>query len=137
MKNKQDTIKLLNDLRQDLMLEYQSNPLLYKNPSYPKIEALDQAINALYVLGQVAWERDVAIQQLDELGYGLAERTNDKYKCDLCLSAEDFTCGTMMLTKAEYNTVKRVTDPNNWDDLDANMWSGLFSIECEELEENG
>jgi len=137
MKNRQDTIKLLNDLRQDLMLEYQSNPLLYKNPPYPKIEALDQAINALYVLGQVAWERDVAIQQLDELGYGLAERTNDKYKCDLCLFAEDFTYGTMMLTKAEYNTVKRVTNPNNWDDLDANMWSGLFSIECEELEENG
>ena len=137
MKNKHDTIKLLNDLRQDLMLEYQSNPLLYKNPPYSKIEALDQAINALCALGQVAWERDVAIQQLDELGYGLAERTNDKYKCDLCLSAEDFTCGTMMLTKAEYNTVKRVTNPNNWDDLDANMWSGLFSIECEELEENG
>lgn len=136
MKNKQDTIKLLNDLRQDLMLEYQSNPLLYKNPPYLKIEALDQAINALCVLGQVAWERDIAIQQLDELGYGLAERT-DKYKCDLCLSAEDFTCGTMMLTKAEYNTVKRVTNPNNWDDLDANMWSGSFSIECEELENDG
>lgn len=136
MKNRQDTIKLLNDLRQDLMLEYRSNPLLYKNPPYPKIEALDQAINALCVLGQVVWERDAAIQQLNELGYGLGERT-DKYKCDLCLSAEDFTYGTMMLTKAEYNTVKRVTNPNNWDDLDANMWSGSFSIECEELENDG
>lgn len=137
MKNKHDTIKLLNDLRRDLMLEYQSNPLLYKNPPYPKIEALDQAINALCVLGQVTWERDAAIQQLDELEYGLGERTNDKYKCDLCLSGEDSTCGTMMLTKAEYNTVKRVTNPNNWDDLDAHLWSGSFNIECEELENDG
>lgn len=57
-----------------------------------------------------------------------------KYKCDLRISGEESTTGTMMLTKEEYEIVKRVSDISNWDDLDYEMWSGNFSIECEELE---
>lgn len=57
-----------------------------------------------------------------------------KYKCDLTISAEDYTTGTMMLTAEEYEIVKRVTDIGNWNDLDAEPWSGRFSIYCEELE---
>lgn len=58
---------------------------------------------------------------------------NKKYKCDLMVSAEESTTGTMMLTKEEYEIVKRVTDISNWDDLDYGPWSGNFSIEFEEL----
>ena len=58
-----------------------------------------------------------------------------KYKCDLWLSAEDITFGTMMLTKSEYEIVKRVSDINNWDNLDSRPWSGYFGISCEELDE--
>ena len=57
-----------------------------------------------------------------------------KYKCNLCLSAEDFTCGTMMLTKSEYEIVKRVSDINNWNNLDSRPWSGYFGISCGELD---
>ena len=60
-----------------------------------------------------------------------------KYKCDLCLDAEDWTTGTMMLTKEEYEIVKRVTDISNWDDLEEGSWSGHFYISCEELEKDG
>lgn len=57
-----------------------------------------------------------------------------KYKCDLLLSADDYTEGTMMLTKEEYEIVKRVTNKANWDNLDAHHWSGSFIISCEELD---
>lgn len=40
-----------------------------------------------------------------------------------------------MLTKEEYEIVKRVTDISNWDDLEEGSWSGHFIISCDELEE--
>lgn len=58
-----------------------------------------------------------------------------KYKCHLTLSAEGVTTGTMMLTKEEYEIVKRVTDPSKWDDLEWESWCGSFSISMEEEEE--
>ena len=64
-------------------------------------------------------------------------KNSKKYKCDLCLDAEDWTTGTMMLTKEEYEIVKRVTDISNWDDLEEGSWSGHFYISCEELEKDG
>lgn len=57
-----------------------------------------------------------------------------KYKCDLCYSAEDYTTGTMMLTKKEYEFAKRLTNINNWDNLNDNPWSGHLSVYCKELE---
>ena len=57
-----------------------------------------------------------------------------KYKCDLCLFAQDYTWGTMMLTKDEYELVCRITNPANWDNLKANSGSGSFSISCDELD---
>jgi hypothetical protein len=44
---------------------------------YEKIQALDMAIKALKqtsVLDQIKWERDIAISQLKDLGYGLGEK---------------------------------------------------------------
>ena len=60
-----------------------------------------------------------------------------KYKCYLTISGEDYSTGTMMLTKEEYEIVKRVTNSNNWDNADIGLWSGNFWIECEELEGGG
>ena len=57
-----------------------------------------------------------------------------KYKCDLWLSAEETTTGTMMLTKSEYEIVNRVSNIRNWDNLDLGLWTGGFGIYCEELE---
>lgn len=62
------------------------------------------------------------------------DKTTKRYKCELCYSAEESTTGTMMLTKKEYEFAKRLTDPNNWDNLRDNLWSGHLSVYCEELD---
>lgn len=58
-----------------------------------------------------------------------------KYRCELMQSAEGTTTGFMMLTKEEYEIVKRVSDYNNWEDLDYDAWCGGLFITCEELDE--
>ena len=37
-------------------------------------EVFDLAINALATIDQIRWERDVAIKQLNDLGYQLGEK---------------------------------------------------------------
>ena len=64
----------------------------------------------------------------------LRDNNEKKYKCCLSLSAEGETTGTMMLTKEEYEIVKRVTDPSNWDDVEWESWCGSFFINMEEEE---
>ena len=39
-----------------------------------QIQALDHAINCVGAIEQIKWERDIAIQQLNELGYGFGEK---------------------------------------------------------------
>ena len=38
------------------------------------IQAIDHAINCVGAIEQIKWERDIAIQQLNELGYGFGEK---------------------------------------------------------------
>ena len=59
-----------------------------------------------------------------------------KYKCDLAISGEGWATGTIMLTKKEYEIVKKVTDYRNWDNPDIGLWCGNFMIECKELDKN-
>ncbi len=59
----------------------------------------------------------------------------NKYKCNLLMSGDSYTSGSMMLTKEEYEIVKKVTDVANWDNLDSHPWSGSFEITCEELDD--
>ena len=37
-------------------------------------QALDHAINCVGAIEQIKWERDIAIQQLNELGYQFGEK---------------------------------------------------------------
>lgn len=55
------------------------------------------------------------------------------YKCYLSQSAEDTTTGTMMLTKKEYELVKRVANYSNWDNCIESDWCGSLDIYCPEL----
>jgi hypothetical protein len=57
-----------------------------------------------------------------------------KYECDLYLSAEETTTGTMMVTKEEYEFLKRVTDLTNWNNLNYKPWCGHLQVYCRELE---
>ncbi len=47
--------------------------------------ALTMGISALYVLDQIKWERDIAIEQLEEIGVGLGRKMDGKY-----LSKEEY-----------------------------------------------
>ena len=38
------------------------------------IQAIDHAINCVGAIEQIKWERDIAIQQLNELGYQFGEK---------------------------------------------------------------
>ena len=38
------------------------------------VQALDHAINCVGAIEQIKWERDIAIQQLNELGYQFGEK---------------------------------------------------------------
>ncbi len=39
-----------------------------------------------------------------------------KYKCEVSLIAEDRMTGVVNLTKKEYETIKRISDPWTWED---------------------
>ena len=46
-------------------------------------EAVNMAINALGAIDQIQWERDLAIKQLHDLGYGLGEKPREEDGYDL------------------------------------------------------
>ena len=41
-------------------------------------QAIDHAINCVGAIEQIKWERDIAIQQLNELGYELGEKIREE-----------------------------------------------------------
>ena len=53
--------------------------ILRKYEQYATANAVDQAFSALVCLTQYKWERDIAIEQLNELGIGLGERIDGVY----------------------------------------------------------
>lgn len=46
------------------------------------IQALDHAINCVGAIEQIKWERDIAIQQLNELGYQFGEKIWREFNLD-------------------------------------------------------
>ena len=46
----------------------------YCNFSKKYIQAIDHAINCVGAIEQIKWERDIAISQLNELGYQFGEK---------------------------------------------------------------
>ena len=42
--------------------------------NYDVVQAIDHAINCVGAIEQIKWERDIAIQQLNELGYQFGEK---------------------------------------------------------------
>ena len=73
------------------------------------------------------WEQQYARCPLEEID-------DHKYKCDLWISAYGLTAG-IMLTKSEYEIIKKVSDMLNRNDLNDGSWVGRFGVWCEELEE--
>lgn len=51
-----------------------------------------------------------------------------KYRYHVCQSAEGYTTGTVLLTKAQAAAVEFATNTDNWDNLNVESYSGDFSI---------
>ena len=64
-------------------------------------------------------------KQTDEHG---KENLEKKYKYPVSLSAEDYSCGYVELTKREAEIVAYATSTINWKDADLNPYSGYFCI---------
>lgn len=58
-----------------------------------------------------------------------------KYRYRVCQSAEGCTTGTILLTKSQAEAVYFATDTTNWDNFDAESYSGYFSIYIDNPEE--
>lgn len=67
--------------------EFKNNAvkILERNTQYATANAVKQAFSALVVLDQIRWERDIAIEQLTELGLSLGQIIDGKY-----LSKEEY-----------------------------------------------
>lgn len=67
--------------------EFKNNAvkILERNTQYATANAVKQAFSALVVLDQIRWERDIAIEQLAELGLSFGQIIDGKY-----LSKEEY-----------------------------------------------
>ena len=58
-----------------------------------------------------------------------------KYRYRVYQSAEGYTTGTVLLTKAQAEAVEFATNSNNWDNLYEESYSGSFGIDINSPEE--
>ena len=70
MKPKQ-VIEVIEQMK-DHLETYNQQALVPYSQEYT--QALDHAINCVGAIEQIKWERDIAIQQLNELGYQFGEK---------------------------------------------------------------
>lgn len=63
------------------------------------------------------------------------QKEEKKYRYRVCQSAEGCTTGTILLTKSQAEAVYFATDTTNWDNFDAESYSGYFSIYIDNPEE--
>lgn len=63
------------------------------------------------------------------------QKDEKKYRYRVCQSAEGCTTGTVLLTKAQAEAVYFATDTTNWDNFDAESYSGYFGIYIDNPEE--
>ena len=62
---------------------HKNNPSpIIREPYKRKVESLDHAINCVGAIEQIKWERDIAIQQLNELGYQFGEKIWKEFDLD-------------------------------------------------------
>ena len=77
------------------------------------VQALDHAINCVGAIEQIKWERDIAIQQLNELGYQFGEKVKpDEHENVKQLRAECEETLNKDYTKI-CDTVNKMT-PKEW-----------------------
>lgn len=104
---------------------------------WPKGRCEDDADSAWYNMPiselLALYERgDEADEEIEEKP---ADVKDGLYLCDLEYSAEGDCTGYMYLTEQEYETVKKVSNTDNWQQVNDEGYAGRLSIYCKKLEE--
>lgn len=102
------------------------------SPSHPYyVAATTAAIKYNTAFYMMKLMTDVMVEQHNE------DRNNEekKYRYHVCQSAEGYTTGTILLTKAQADAVVFATNTNNWDNLYEESYSGGFGIDIDNPEE--
>ena len=62
------------------IIEFEKNAvkILEDNSQYATARAVERAFMALGCVEQFRWERNIALEMLEDLGLGFAEKTDDK-----------------------------------------------------------
>lgn len=104
------------------------------SPSHPYyVAAMTAAIKYNTAFYMMKLMTDAMLEQHNK------ERNKEekKYRYRVCQSAEGWTTGTVLLTKAQAEAVEFATNTKNWDNLDVESYSGDFSIYIDESYDSG
>ena len=71
----------------------------------------------------------------EEMEEAPADVKDGLYLCDLQYSADGDCTGYMYLTEHEYETVKKVANTANWNNVEDDGYAGRLAIYCKALEE--
>ena len=135
MTNLEKAQEYLNTLEAEMRIaqdRMKSLPDEVFSPSHPYYVAATTAAikyNTAFYMMQLM--TDVIVEQHNE------DRNKDekKYRYRVCQSAEGYTTGTILLTKAQAAAVEFATNTNNWDNLYEESYSGCFGIDINSPEE--
>lgn len=104
------------------------------SPSHPYyVAATTAAIKYNTAFYMMKLMTDAMLEQHNNEG----NKEETKYRYRVCQSAEGWTTGTVLLTKAQAEAVEFATNTDNWDNLDVESYSGDFSIYIDESYDPG
>ena len=110
------------DVAMDKVKSLPDEAFSHSHPYY--VAAMTAAIKYNTAFYMMKLMTDAMVEQHDED----RNKEEKKYRYHVCQSAEGCTTGTILLTKAQAAAVEFATNPNNWDNLDVESYSGGFSI---------
>lgn len=137
MTNLEKAQEYLNNLEAEMdvdMDKVKSLPDEAFSPSHPYyVAATTAAIKYNTAFYMMKLMTDAMVEQHNE------DRNNEekKYRYHVCQSADGYTTGTILLTKAQADAVEFATNTNNWDNLKVESFSGDFSICIDESYDSG
>lgn len=132
MTNLEKAQEYLNNLEAEMdvaMDKVKSLPDEAFSPSHPYyVAATTAAIKYNTAFYMMKLMTDAMLQQHNKD----RNKEEKKYRYHVCQSAEGYTTGTILLTKAQAEAVEFATNSNNWDNLYEESFSGDFSISLDE-----
>ena len=128
MTNLEKAQEYLNNLEAEMdvaMDKVKSLPDEAFSPSHPYYVA---AMTAAIKYNTAFYMMKLMTDAMQEKHNNDTNKEEKKYRYRVCQSAEGYTTGSIFLTKAQADAVEFATNPNNWDNLYEESFSGDFSI---------